>query len=502
MLKASISIFPVKVLGEIDPHIYGHSIEHLGKCIYGGIWDTEKNTLNEEVIKCIRDLQPSIIRWPGGCFSENYHWMDGIGPFENRPLRENMPWCQLGPEFGPKESNRFGTDEFIMFCRRVGAEPYINLNMGSGTPEEAANWVEYCNGDETSKFGSLRAKYGNPTPYNIRYWGVEKELYVPWETSHVSAEEYAEKFIEYHDAIKEVDSKVELLAVGVDKRFPEWTRTVLEKAGKYIDYLSIHLYFPGILPGEGGSEIKEDLTTYRRIIASSYMFQEILGWVRDTIASVMGENHKVKIALDEWNLWWDFNQLIHANYNMRDGLWVASVLNKIHKMSNIVKMANIAQLVNATGIIQTNGEKVLKTVSFEVLKLYREYTQKYAISAEVYAPKFTFEPLGLLKEAKEIPYIDCSATRSPDGKTLTIFVINFHPKKEILTEIEIPKLRSYEKLLMKQINGVDIHAKNDYQKNEITTSQKEFTHLPEKIEYKLPAHSITTIILTQPSPKN
>ena len=487
-------------MGEIDPRIYGHFIEHLGKCIYGGIWDTEKNNFNEEVIKCVRDLQPPVIRWPGGCFSDNYHWIDGIGPVEERPLRENMPWSLLGAEFGPKESNRFGTDEFIMFCRRVGAEPYISLNVGSGTPQEAANWVEYCNGDESSEFGSLRAKYGNPNPYKVKYWGVGNELYGPWEVGHMSAEAYAEKFIEYHDAVKEVDSKVELVAVGANQRFPDWTKTVLEKAGKYIDYLSIHLYFTGTLPEEGGSEVKDDLKTYRRIIASSYKFQEILEWVKNTIESLMGKNHGIKIALDEWNLFWDLNQLIHANYSLRDGLWVASVLNKIHKMSSIIKMANISQLVNAIGIIQTNGEKVLKTASYEVMKLYRGYTQKYAISVEVYAPKFTFEPLGILKEPTEIPYIDCSATRSADGKTLTVFVVNFHPKKEIHTEIEIPKLRSYEKLLIKEINAVDIHAKNDYQKSEITISQKEFTHLPDKIEYKLPAHSISTIILTHSQP--
>lgn len=219
--------------------------------------------------------------------------------------------------------------------------------------------------------------------------------------------------------------------------------------------------------------------------------------MKNTIESVMGKNHGIKIAFDEWNLWWDSNQLIHTNYNMRDGLWVASVLNKIHKMASIIKMANIAQLVNATGILQTNGGDVLKTASYEVLKLYREHTQKYAISAEVYAQKFDFEPLGILKERTDIPYIDCSATKSSDSKTITVFIVNFHPKKDMITEIEIPKLRSYEKLLIKEINAPDIYTTNDYQKSEITISQKEFTQLPDKIEYKLPAHSISTIIVTR-----
>ncbi len=494
---ASVSIFTVKVLGEIDPLIYGHFIEHLGKCIYGGIWDPEKGVLNEKVIKSIMDLKPPVIRWPGGCFSDNYHWMDGIGPVEERPVRENLPWSLLGPEFGPQETNRFGTDEFIMFCRNVGAEPYINVNVGSGAPEEAANWVEYCNGYTDTRFGSLRAKYGHLKSYKVRYWGIGNELYGPWETGHMSAEEYTEKFIEYHDAMKAVDSEIELVAVGADHRFSDWTKTVLQKAGKYINYLSVHLYFTGALPEEGGSEIREDTKTYRRIIASSYRFQEILEWVRATIESVMGKNHGIKIAFDEWNLWWDFNQLLQANYSLRDGLWAALVLNKIIKLSNIVKMANISQLVNVIGVIQTSGENVFHTALYDVIKLYRENTQKYAISTEIFSPKFTFEPLGLLKERKEIPYIDCSATISEDGKTLSLFIINSHPKKELPTEVEIPKLRSYDKLTIKEINGPNIHAKNDYHKNEITLNQREFHQLPDKIEYALPAHSISVMILTK-----
>ncbi len=497
MSGASVSVFTVKVLGEVDQRIYGHFIEHLSKCIYGGIWDTKMDALNEKVINSVMDLKPPVIRWPGGCFSDNYHWMDGIGPIEERPIRENMPWSLLGSEFGPEETNRFGTDEFIMLCRRVGAEPYINVNVGSGTPEEAANWVEYCNGYTDTEFGSLRANNGHLKSHKVKYWGIGNELYGPWETGHMTSEEYAEKFIEYYDAMKAVDPEIELFAVGADYRYPDWTKTVLEKAGKHIDYLSIHLYFTGALPEEGGSEIKEDTKTHRRIIASSYKFQEILEWIKNTIESVMGKTHQIKIAFDEWNLWWDFNQLLQANYCLRDGLWAASVLNKIIKMSNIIKMANIAQLVNTIGVIQTNGEQVFHTAIYEVMKLYREHTQKYAISTEISSPKFSFEPLGILKKRREIPYLDCSATRSEDHKKLSLFLINFHPKKDIPTEVEIPKLRSYQKLVIKEINGPSIHAKNDYQKNEITLSQREFHQLPDKIEYSLPAHSISAMILTK-----
>lgn len=494
--RASISVFPVKILGEVDPRIYGHFIEHLGRCIYGGIWDTEKNALNEKVISSIMGLKPPVIRWPGGCFSDNYHWMDGVGPVDERPKRDNMPWSLLGPEYGPLETNRFGTDEFIDFCRRVGAEPYINVNVGSGTPEEAANWVEYCNGSHNSRFGSLRAKYGHLRKHNVKYWGIGNELYGPWETGHMSAEEYAEKFIEYHDAMKAVDPEIELVAVGADQRFPNWTRTVLQKAGKYIDYLSIHFYFPGIFPEEGGGEIREDIKSYQRIIASSFLFQEILEWVRETINSVMGNNNKVKIAVDEWNLWWDTNQLLSANYSLRDGLWAASVLNKFIKMANVVKMANVAQLVNTIGIIQTRDGNVFHTAIYEVMKLYREYTQNYAVSAEVSSPKFSFEPLGILKEKKEIPCLDCSATISKDGKNLTTFLVNFH-KDDLPIELEIPKLRTYQKIIIKEINAPDIHSKNSFQKKEINQKQREFTQLPEKIEYNLPAHSISAIIVTK-----
>ncbi|MEM3594920.1 MAG: alpha-L-arabinofuranosidase C-terminal domain-containing protein, partial [Candidatus Jordarchaeaceae archaeon] len=295
---------------------------------------------------------------------------------------------------------------------------------------------------------------------------------------------------------KAVDPEIELVAVGADQRFPNWTRTVLQKAGKYIDYLSIHFYFPGIFPEEGGGEIREDIKSYQRIIASSFLFQEILEWVRETINSVMGNNNKVKIAVDEWNLWWDTNQLLSANYSLRDGLWAASVLNKFIKMANVVKMANVAQLVNTIGIIQTRDGNVFHTAIYEVMKLYREYTQNYAVSAEVSSPKFSFEPLGILKEKKEIPCLDCSATISKDGKNLTTFLVNFH-KDDLPIELEIPKLRTYQKIIIKEINAPDIHSKNSFQKKEINQKQREFTQLPEKIEYNLPAHSISAIIVTK-----
>jgi len=495
--RASVSVFPVRVLGEVDPNIFGHFIEHLDGCIYGGIWDVERDTFNEEVIRRISALKPPVIRWPGGCFSDNYHWMDGVGPADERPVRENIPWSLLGPEHGPPETNRFGTDEFIELCRRVGAEPYINVNVGSGTPEEAANWVEYCNGGTNTRFGKLRSKYGHREPYGVKYWGVGNELYGQWETGHMSAEEYAERFIEFHDAMKAVDPSIKLVAVGADDRYPGWTETVLRRAGGYMDYLSIHLYFTGCFPEEGGSEIKEDLKSYRRIIASSYLFGDVLRRVGETIKSVLGEDHGVGIAFDEWNLWWSFEQLLHANHCLRDGLWAASVLNRMIRMSDVVKMANLAQLVNVLGIIQTRGGEVFQTAIYEVVKLYRENTRGLAVSTEVTAPRFPYEPLGILRERGEVPYVDCAATRSEDGRSLTLFLVNFHPKKDMPAEIEVPKLRTFQKLVIKEINGPGIHAKNDFGGSEITLIEKEYTQLPEKIEYKLPAHSITAMILTK-----
>ncbi|GAI11507.1 unnamed protein product, partial [marine sediment metagenome] len=215
-----------RVIGKIDPNIYGHFIEHLGRCIYGGIYEegsrlSDENGFRKDVLKAVRSIKCPLLRWPGGNFASNYHWEDGIGPKEERPVRFDLAWNK-------EETNRFGTDEFIEYCRAVGAEPYICVNIGTGNLDEAIHWLEYCNSTGNTYYAKLRAKNGHPEPYRVKYWGVGNENYGEWQVGYRSAKEYAKVLREYAYFMKVVDPTVKIIAVGADE--PEWDLEVIKTA--------------------------------------------------------------------------------------------------------------------------------------------------------------------------------------------------------------------------------------------------------------------------------
>ncbi|MEI6875163.1 MAG: alpha-N-arabinofuranosidase, partial [Spirochaetota bacterium] len=236
---SKIKVDAERIIGKVDPLIYGHFIEHLGRCIYGGVLD-DSGAPRKGLAAAMQKIRPSIIRWPGGCFADGYHWRDGIGPKDQRPIRPNLAWHNAD------ETNRFGTDEFIAYSRSIGAEPYICANVGSGSPEEAADWVEYCNGTGNTTYAKMRRANGSEQPYGVRYWGVGNEID---ETEHIneigclSAEDYARAVREYSKLMRRISSDIKLVAVGSNRGEVDWNLTVLEKAGAYMDYIALHGYY-------------------------------------------------------------------------------------------------------------------------------------------------------------------------------------------------------------------------------------------------------------------
>ncbi len=233
------------VIGEINPWIYGHFIEHLERCIYGGLWTEDGASLREDTLKLARSLKPSLIRYPGGNFASGYHWEDGIGPKDKRPRRFDPAWQAW-------ESNQVGTAEYIDLCRKTGAEPFLVVNDGSGTPDEASRWVKYCNAPAGVEGGQLRAAHGHPDPFNVRLWGVGNEVWGRWQVGHTTAAAYAARLREFAAAMRQADPSIKLVGVGQtpfddspsDEGFA-WNNTVLLRAGEVIDYLSFHIYHPG-----------------------------------------------------------------------------------------------------------------------------------------------------------------------------------------------------------------------------------------------------------------
>src|SRR6516162_4500131 len=339
-LQAKIKIDIERKIGDIDSLLFGNFTEHLGRCIYGGIYDPSSNQANadgfrKDVIDATRDLGVSVIRWPGGNFSSGYHWMDGVGDAAQRPVRKDLAW-------GDSEPNKVGTDEFMKFVRAVHAEPYICVNLGTGTWDEARNWVEYCNAKTGFYFSDLRAKNGHPEPYHVKFWGLGNEIDGPWQMGHRNAEDYSKFALEAAKLMKWSDPSIRLIASGSSNYgadWIDWNRTVLTNLRDQIDYISVHHY--------SGNYDRD----HNKFMAITRQVEDIIN-VTEGLINQVRIQYKLKkpiyIAFDEYNVWYRaFNEnKLEEHYNMQDVLVVAMYLNCFLRHANIVKMANMAQLVN------------------------------------------------------------------------------------------------------------------------------------------------------------
>ena len=236
---ATIGIDLNRTIGTVDRRIFGNFIEHIGRCIYGGIFEegsplSDERGFRRDVLDAVRPLRIPILRWPGGNFVSGYHWLDGVGPLADRPRRSELAWYA-------EESNRFGTDEFIQYCRAVGTEPHICVNMGTGTMDEAQAWVEYCNGTGNTSWANLRRTHGHPEPYRVRYWGLGNEMHGGWQIGSLSAEDYVKKAKTFALVMRRTDPSIELIGCG-HNRVSDWDVTVIQGLAPVIDYYSIHLY--------------------------------------------------------------------------------------------------------------------------------------------------------------------------------------------------------------------------------------------------------------------
>jgi len=249
---ARVKIDLDRKLGQIDRKIYGMFIEHLGRCIYGGIYDpssplSDANGIRRDVLEAARGLQPSILRWPGGNFASGYHWEDGVGPKKQRPIRAELAWHTI-------ETNQFGTNEFIEYCRALQTEPYICANLGSGTMDEAAAWVMYCNRDDGTSYARLRAEHGFEKPHRVIYWGLGNEMYGDWQIGHKTAPDYAKFARQCAQMMRAADPEIKLVLCGGQN--PDWDRQVLDECADLVDYISYHFYW-GATAGEDPHYSKE-----------------------------------------------------------------------------------------------------------------------------------------------------------------------------------------------------------------------------------------------------
>jgi len=475
--KRTIYIYTDRPVGGVSPYIFGQFIEHLGRCIYGGIYVGEDSTIpnikgfRKDVLEKVKAIRPSIIRWPGGNFVSGYHWEDGIGPKDKRPIRYDLAW-------GQEEPNQFGTNEFIEWVKLVGAEPYIVVNAGNGTPEEAARWVEYTNKDGGTYYSMLRKRYGYEKPFNVKIWGIGNELYGKWQVGYcIDGKECARRTVEFANEMKKVDPTIKLVAVG-DADNSLWNYWMVRYAGEYFDYLSIHTY------------IHEN--PYLEHVAMSELIKTKIEDAYHMIRVGLKDaklNKKIWIAYDEWNVWKrEAVAIEHTQItNLSDAILTAAILNTLIKMSSIVKMANFAQTVNVLPLILTKDDgDILLTPQYYVFYMYANNFGGKALETKVdsdYYYSKTFE--------KYIEYIDVAATR--DNDKVYVYIVNRDKDEDYECSLLV---KNFDVKCIKHVilTSDDVKDKNDWNnKEKIKPVEAERKEKLDSIT--IPKHSVNLLIL-------
>jgi alpha-N-arabinofuranosidase len=399
-------------LGNLDRRCYGQFIEHLGECIYGGVWVGEDSEIpnvrgfRTDVLEAVKALRPAVVRWPGGNFASGYHWRDGVGPRTQRPRRFDMAW-------GAEEPNEFGTDEFLEWCRLAEVNPFIVVNAGNGSPQEAAEWVEYCNSARDTYYASLRRSNGQVEPYGVKLWGIGNELYGSWQVGFcVDGGECARRTVEFANEMRKVDPDIELVAVGCED--PEWNLEMVKNAGEYFDYLSVHIYIRGAKPYKELEAVPVDIE--RRL-------RNVYGLV-ESARRKFGVKREIRLAFDEWNVWYpEAKAPLHEQVtDVKDAVFTGSVLNALHRLCGIVPVGGFAQTVNVLPlIVATDDGRMVLTPQYLIFKMYAANTGSQALRAVVDSPSYHSQ------ELKEyVPFVDLSATITEDRKNLYVYAVNKH----------------------------------------------------------------------------
>ena len=480
-----------RVSARVNPMIFGQFIEHLGRCIYGGIYEegsalADERGFRKDVLGAVRRLNPPILRWPGGNFVSSYDWKDGIGPKEQRPRRFDTAWYA-------EESNRFGTNDFIEYCRKIGAQPYICINLGTGSLQDAADWVEYCNGTGDTHYANLRRKHGYPQPHNVKYWGLGNEMYGVWQAGHKSAGDYAKVALEAGKMMKWTDPSISLIACGSGS--PDWNATVVETVGPIADYISVHMY-------AGSNDYYELLGTVKRA--------DSLLRVTDSVIEIAESKRKegrtgdigfplrskrLEIAFDEWNVWYrrrdgrerDVKNKLEEPYNLRDALWTASMIHLFQRWGNKVTMANLAQMVNVIAPIFTSPKGLFLQPTFFPLELYRREAGDRVVDSWTRGPSFKTQTSGSLE------YLDVCVTRNSEG-FLAVGVVNLHKDSPLRAEFEILGANPTASGRVYQVMGPSPDSRNTFESpNVVGLSARDHNGFGNKFSFEFPKHSITLL---------
>jgi len=506
-MKACIKVDLDRRIGKIDPKIYGQFMCRRPGVTDGGIYDPEnplsdKNGFRKDVFEAIKELKPSIIRWPGGCTGTSYHWLDGVGPKEKRPRKIDL-------HFGWPSNYGFGTDEFIEYCRRLKAEPLIVLNMGTGTLEEAASWLEYCNLEEGTYYSNLRAQYGHPEPFKVKYWQLGNELSGLHELGYMTPEMYVHIAREWAKTLKRVDPSISIITCdgGCSHAPLHWYCKVLPELASFIDYIAIHHYWQQ----QSGSNSESE---FYSLFSGPYKTERLIVQLGSLIEGINNLRHpsvhhfdpylgsRIKIAVTEWNIHVRHSMTFHPkNYPngtvppefcLKDALVIATFLNAMQRQCNLVKIATVAQTVNINGLLKVGSKKMLKETIFWPFVMQVEHSGDIALDALVKCEAFNLPEKNL-----ELPFLDVSSTLDEKEGKLFISVVNRHKNEDIKTTIRIEEGKVSSEGSVHTLYHEDPLAMNTYEEPEkVKPETQHASGFSNSFNWTFQAHSYTIIELS------
>ena len=455
--------------------------------------DDNVSGYRRDVVEALQQMKPVNIRWPGGNMVSMYNWEDGIGDRDKRsPRFIRELW----------EPNDVSIDEFMELCRLIGTKPYIALNAGDGTPEEAANLVEYCNGNLDTKYGKLRAKNGHKNPYDVRLWGIGNEMFGNWQNGHVDEETYARRHLAIAKAILEVDKDIKIVATGGRYwKYPRWNQALFNIAGEYSDYLSLHSYAKKYRRDMKKEDLKDPNFAeefYYYIVSAPYGIEEQIIETDKEIRQALPNRPEVKIAFDEWNCWAYRVPYEEVDFALRDGLYTAGVFHAFRRQHQAITLANFSKVVNAIAMIRVNQYGMFLNPQYLVFKMYLNHSGLKLLGTDVLCDSYPAPEYeqGRPQAIGRIPYLDVSATMSEDEHTVYVAVINLHISETITTEISIKDWEPKSKGKIIWLDGEHYMTENTFENpDNVTIKEKEINDVSISMAFIFPPHSMRILEL-------
>ena len=460
-MKAKITLAGELKIGEIDRRVFGSFIEHLGRAVYGGIYEpghpmADENGLRMDVIKMINELDVPIVRYPGGNFVSGYNWEDGVGPVELRPQRLELAW-------GVTEPNKFGTNEFMQWCKKAKTAPMMAVNLGTRGPDEARALVEYCNHKSGSKYSDMRIAHGFKDPWNVKLWCLGNEMDGPWQMCAKTAEEYGRTANEAAKMMKWVDGSIETVLCGSSSRymntFGEWEQKTLEIAYDNVDYVSLHQYY---------DNHRQDTASFlaKNLDLDDFIYSVIC--ICDYVKAKKRTKKQINLSFDEWNVWYHSNgapverwsiapNQLEDIYNFEDALVVACMLITLLRHADRVKIACLAQLVNVIAPIFTKtGGGAFRQTIFYPFAAMSKYARGNALKPIIDCPKYD------CKDFTDVPYLESVASYDEENEEVALFVVNRSMEEDVQLDISLLGFEGYKAVSFESMDGYNVLQENTF----------------------------------------